>query len=335
VHASDQTDLPAVETTTPPPTARARPITGRVLGLLGLALSLAMPALLPSYLLLTVTISLTLALSAIGLSLLVGSTNQASLGHSAFMGIGAYTTTLLAVHAGVPFELGLIAGAVLAGVGGVLIGIPTLRLHGPYLALATLGFALAVGELLKRGGTLTGGSFGIAVPRGSLLGLELSSGTRLYYVVLACLLVGWCLTWQLSVSMRGLRWKAIGQSNIAAQSFGINLARSKTAAFAFSGVLAGIAGAFYAQAVGYLVPESFGLFLAVALLAIVVVGGAGSYLGTVVAVLALNIPQQLASGVRALPAILYGGSLLLVLAFVPKGIGPPLERLWRRVTGRG
>lgn len=292
----------------------------------------ALPYVVPSYLLTEITIALTFTLAAIGLTVLAGSTKQVSLGHGGFMALGAYVATVLADRAGVSFLAGAVVAAAVAALAGVAIGLPTLRLHGPYLALSTLAFGVAIQQLIAQWDSLTGGSFGMSVPTAAVGPVRFESPIDLYHIVLVFVIAGTWVAANVLRSPTGRKWRAVGQSEIASQVLGLNLALNKTAAFAFSAAFAGVAGALYAQVVGYVAPESFGLFASVFLLAIAVVGGAGSLAGALVAGLALNLPQQIASDVRALPAIIYGVALLAILGLVPAGIGPGFAALRVRWT---
>ena len=244
---------------------------------LGLAL-LVLPALVPTYL---VDISLVFIYGLCGVSLMVlaGYTGLVSLGHAAFLGIGAYAHVYFVQDLGLPWVISVaLAAAVTAGA-GVLVGLPALRMTGVYLSIATLAFALIIQEVLTRWERVTHGLKGRPVDKPVIFGISLAHDAAFYFLCLAALIGGLWLTANLLRAPTGRAWVAIRDSEIAAQSMGVNRARYKTLAFAYSAALMGVAGALFAHKVGFLAPDIFSVLLSIQFLLMVVVGGLGSLHG--------------------------------------------------------
>ena len=239
---------------------------------------LALPVLVPAYL---VDISLVCIYGLCGLSLMVlaGYTGLVSLGHAAFLGIGAYAHVYFAQDLGLPWVVAAALACVLTAAAGVLVGLPALRMTGVYLSIATLAFAIIIQEVLTRWEKVTGGLKGKPVEKAVIFGAYLGSDAAFYFLCLAFLIGGLWLTGNLLRSPTGRAWVAIRDSEIAAQSMGVNLAVYKTIAFAYSAALMGIAGVLFAHHVGFLAPDIFSVLLSIQFLLMVVVGGIGSLHG--------------------------------------------------------
>ena len=268
------------------------------------------------YLLTTVAL---FAMAAIGLNLLVGYTGQISLGHAAFLALGAYGHVILYTM-GAPLPVTIFCGAAIAGVFGLLLGIPALRLEGPYLAIATLGFQVTVDQVLGRWEGLTGGRMGLGVPSPELFGLSLAA-PRTYFL--------WCLAFTVVVvvgvanlarSRVGRAFVAIRDNDLAAEAMGVAVVRYKVMAFALSAFITGLAGALYAHLVDRINPSTFNLLMIIELLVMVVVGGLGSVLGSILgATLLVLLPHAVAS-FRDVQTMLVGAILIAVLLFEPMGM---------------
>jgi branched-chain amino acid transport system permease protein len=273
------------------------------------------------------------SLVAIGLNILVGYTGQISLGHAGFFALGAYTQALLVTQAGLPLPVALPLAGLLAAGFGLLLGLPALRLEGPYLAIATLGFGIAVTQIIGRLDFL-GGRDGLEVPspaftehlRGWLAtsyGPEHAPdapGLAMYLVVIPICAGMTVAAVNLMKSRVGRAFVAIRDSEIAAETIGVNLTATKTAAFAVSAFYTGLAGGLYAHAMGFIDPPSFDLRLSILFLAMVVVGGLGSVLGSHLgAILMTLLPLSLTS-VRNVPEIIIGAILILIILFEPLGL---------------
>ena len=265
-----------------------------------------------------------------GLMLLVGYTGLVSLGHAAFMAIGAYANAILNKY-GVPFPLSILFAALISGVLGSVIGVAALRMTGIYLAVATLAFAVIVEKFIGQGGAFTGGHRGFRVENIEYFGLSLNDPVVFYFVCLLFLLLGiWFLS-NLLRSPTGRAFIAIRDSEISAQTMGIDLVRYKTLSFALSAAITGMAGALYAYKIGYLYPETFTIFTSIKLLMLVVVGGLGSIHGIVYGGMFVSLLPQVIALIRdLLPAIIsqrrglepfvFGAILIAFLVFEPQGI---------------
>ena len=280
------------------------------------------------------TLVLVYAVAALGLNLLVGYCGQISLGHGAFFAIGAYTAAGLTVKAGVPWPLTLPAAALLAFAVGYAFGVPALRLRGPYLALVTLALSVATPPLVKRFDGLTGGVQGMSVPQPAPPGwLPLDPDQYLYLLVLAVAAVLFLLAANLTRGGLGRALVAIRDNERAATTMGVDRARVKTHAFAWSAAYAGVAGALYAFAVGFVAPESFTVALSFGFLAAVVIGGLGTVAGALLGALFIEFVPQYAGDVnQALTGVIFGATLIAVLYLLPGGAAGLLRRLRRALV---
>ena len=298
-------------------------------GCLLLAL-LAAPAMLPNYWLSQLTFILIYAIAGLGLMVLSGYTGLLSIGHAAFLGVGAYTQALFS-QAGLPFPLSLALAGGLSALVGVLIGLPALRVKGIYLAIATLAFGIIVEEVMVRWEGVTGGNNGLMVGAVDLFGIRLATEQSFY---LLCLVV--CALVTLAVlnllrSSTGRAFVAIRDSEVSAQSMGIHLARYKTMSFALSAALVGIAGGLYAHKMRFISPEQFGIVQSIDLLLLIVVGGLGTVHGAFLgAVFLIVMPQLISLGKDWLPpvigqapglqSVVYGVVLMAFVLFEPAGL---------------
>lgn len=291
---------------------------------------LAAPLLLPTYYLSQLSFICIFTVAGAALMLLSGFTGQISLGHAAFLGIGAYTEAILQAK-GMPFMVSLPAAMVLSALVGVAVGLPALRMSGIYLAVATMAFGFIVEEVLTRWDSLTLGNNGMTVAPLSVLGRPLNQEWQLYCVCLSAALASMLLLKNLMRSPTGRAFVAIRDSEISAQSMGIHLARYKTKAFAISAALTGLAGALYAHKVKFLSPDQFGIVLSVEMMMMVIVGGLGSLHGAVFgAIFLVGMPQvvvaikdQLPPHIAQRPGLeltAFGLVLLLFVLFEPLGI---------------
>jgi branched-chain amino acid transport system permease protein len=297
--------------------------------LLGVLLLLA-PWLLSEYLLAQLVFVLIYAIVGLGLMLLAGFTGQFSIGHAAFLGVGAYTEAVLA-NAGWPFPLTLTCSALLSAAVGIVIGLPALRVKGIYLGIATLAFGFIVEEILARWESVTGGNAGLHVKAASFFGWKLDSNIEFYFLCLALTVLSTLVILNLLRSPTGRAFVAIRDSEISAQSMGIHLARYKTLSFALSAALAGLGGALYAHKIQFLSPDQFSIIQSIDLLLMIVVGGLGSVHGAFLgAIFLITLPQLIAIGKDYLPesvgqspglqAVIYGAVLVAFVMFEPHGL---------------
>jgi branched-chain amino acid transport system permease protein len=285
----------------------------------------------------------------IGLNILTGYTGQISLGHGALMAIGGYTTAALAVHEHWRDVWTIPLAGIAAGIVGFLIGLPALRLSGIYLALATFAFAIAIPSLLKKFSGLTGGGQGLRLLEQAPLQVTGLSGTVtvfghsttqnhfLYYLTWGIGLVGFVIAWLIVRGRLGRTFRAVRDSEVAAASSGIDLARTKTLAFAISGVYAGVAGALLAIQAEIVNPLSFSFLLSILLLVGAVVGGLGSLPGMVVGAFFVQYLPDVSTHVSSKPGVpdfVYGAAIIVVMILLPTGVGGLLRRVARPLTTR-
>lgn len=277
------------------------------------------------------------AIAGLGLMLLTGYTGQVSLGHAAFLAIGAYTHGYLLLK-GVPFIVALPVATAATGITGAIVAIPALRLVGIYLAIATLAFLIIVEQIITRWVSVTGGGRGMLIQPVEIFGIALSSPGRFYFVCLTLLLLALLAVMNVLRAPTGRAMLAVRDSEIAARSMGINLARTKATAFGLSAALTGLAGALLAHHTGYISPEAFTLTISIQLLLLIVVGGLGSLHGVIFGAIFVGfLPQGIAllrdvlpTAVGQLPGLepgIFGLILIFFLMFEPHGI----YGQWRKI----
>src|SRR5499433_1416739 len=272
--------------------------------------------------------------SSLRLSLMCG---QLNIGHSAFMSVGAYTSALLAKNLGIPFELSLLGGALLATVVGIVMGYPSLRLRGVYFAMVTVAFVEAIRLIVQIWVSLTRGMSGLSgIPKPSLLGMVLTTKTDQCYLALGLMVVTLLILYKLEYSRLGLIWKSIGMADNLALSLGVNVASYKLLAFVLGCFFAGVAGAFYAHFVRFLFPPEFGFLMATNILVYNIVGGRGHFAGPIAGALFLSLLSEPFRG-SAYETIFFSIAMLLTILFLPGGlITLPAKlgglRWWRRAS---
>jgi branched-chain amino acid transport system permease protein len=265
--------------------------------------AVALPLLVPAY---VSDISLVFIYGLCGLSLMVlaGYTGLVSLGHAAFLGIGAYTHVYVVQDLGLPWIVGVAAATAVTAAAGVVVGAPALRMTGIYLTIATLAFALIIQEVFTQWDTMTGGLRGKPVDKPVVFGVPFVSDQAFYFLCLLFLIGGLWLTANLLRSPTGRAWVAIRDSEIAAQSMGVSLAAYKTMAFAYSAALMGVAGALFSHKIGFMAPDIFSVLLSIQFLLMVVVGGLGSLHGAIFgAVFVAMLPVAISQARDVLPAL--------------------------------
>lgn len=285
------------------------------------------------------------AITAIGLSLLMGYAGQASLGQAVFFAIGAYTAAVLSLH-GAPTVAALLAAPVLAAAAGAAVGIPILRLRGHYLAFATLAFQLIVLSVISNTAFLGGGLGFTAIPALGIGGAGLSSSRGYAWLVWAVTAIAMVLTQNLVRSRPGRALRALATSEVAAESAGIAVVRYKLAVFALSAAYAGLAGGIYAFFIGYLAPDSFPVELSIEFVVMVVIFGLGSVWGALLGAAGISILVQVLNQVGTAPGMpeymptllsyaAYGVALVLIMVFLPAGLLPAFRSLWAAARRRG
>ena len=230
-------------------------------------------------------------IGALGLNLLTGYTGQISLGHGAFLAIGAYTTGLLTGKLGIPFLLSLPLSGLMAATLGMIVGIPSLRLKGLYLALGTLAFGFIV-EYIIFHWDLTQGDMGMAVKRIGIGGFTIKTQQHYFYLIMSFAALAAICAKNLVRTKIGRNFIAIRDRDTAAEAMGIPLAKYKVMAFAVSSFYAGVAGCLMAHYQKWIVPGSFDISLSIAYIAMIILGGLGSILGSIMgAILITGIPH--------------------------------------------
>lgn len=234
------------------------------------------------------------ALAAIGLNILMGKAGQVSLGHAGFFGIGAYAVAIGPAHLGLPSFASLLIGALLSAVLAYLVGRPILRLKGHYLAIATLGLGVLVALAITTESRWTGGPDGMPVAKLVIFGWRASGSDTWYWITAGMLLVGTWLAFNLDDTPTGRAFRALHDSEIAARVAGIDVNRFKLQAFVIAAVYASLAGSALALMNGFVNPDQAGFLHSVEMVTMVVLGGLGSVIGSIVgAAVLIMLPQAL------------------------------------------
>jgi branched-chain amino acid transport system permease protein len=294
------------------------------------------PYLLGSFVLSYLTIILFTLVGVLGLTVLTGFTGLISLGHVGFLMLGGYSYAIGVTRLGLPPELALVLSAVVPAVFGLVVGIPSLRLHGLYLAITTLAFSHIVSASILAGGKFTGAGRGIMLTRPKMLGIDLSSDRAFYWFCLVMCILAVLVTLNLRRSYVGRALVAIRDNDIAARTMGINLVRFKLLAFLVSAALTGLAGALMGMYLSIVSVEGYPFLLSIEALAIVIVGGLGSVLGAVfgtIFIVALpelfslltswlggRMQDVMTSSAHEIKSVLYGLAIIGFLRFDPRGL---------------
>ncbi|MGE0315226.1 MAG: branched-chain amino acid ABC transporter permease [Lautropia sp.] len=271
----------------------------------------------PTYL---ISLALINVVSALGLNLLTGNSGQISLCHTSFMAIGAYGSTLMSTHFGLPFWLAVPAAAACSALVGAALGYPASRLSGLYLALATLGFLQIVQLGIEELSDITGGVSGLKVPGPVVVpGLPVSEYAMFLIILAVCVAAIW-MTGNLLRSQIGRELNAVRQSPHAAAALGVSVARVRLSAFAMAAAYAGVAGGLMANLVGFIDPIEFGISAALRHITFIVVGGMGSVAGSVIGATVLSGLPELLRPVKEYGDVIYTVILLFFLLFMPRGL---------------
>ena len=280
------------------------PIAKWAAGFFLLLFVLVVPLVLHEYYLTVFNLVFIAIVGALGLNILVGYTGQISIGHAAFMSVGAYTAANFAVKLGLPFWLTLPLGGLMAALIGAIVGIPSLRIKGTYLAIATLASQLIIEWIINHTPMISGGAAAsIEVPRPALFGYQLKTQGQLYYFTLFFAILAIIATMNLVRSRIGRAFVAIRDQDIAAEIIGINIFRYKLLAFAISSFYAGVCGVLYTYYFGIANYEAFQIGVSIDYLAMIIIGGLGSVLGTILgAIFVQTLPIVIRIGVETLGA---------------------------------
>lgn len=312
-----------------------------VVAIFGLPLVLRSPTYLHILILLYLYAYLTTSWNLVG-----GFAGVLPLGHAAFFGVGAYTSTVLYLQYGISPWLGMVVGGIIASVVGVIIGLPTFKMRGAYFALATIAFGEGVRVMVENIDYL--GPFNLNGPRGlqipplnvGLANLMFTNKEPYYYIILVMLIAVLALTWAVSRSKLGFYLNAGGEEPEAAMSLGVNVARCKLIAMAISTFLTALAGAFYAQLTLFIHPKSvISLDLSFEIAFIALIGGRGSIAGPVLGALLLRPVSDFSriyfgATLPGLHLIIFGTVLILVMIYQPRGLQEPLTRAYHGIVDR-
>jgi len=304
------------------------------------------PATMDEYYLSVLNLIFIAVVGALGLNIIVGYAGQISIGHGAFMSVGAYTAANLAVHLGLPFWLTLPAGGLMAAVIGAIVGMPSLRIKGLYLAIATLAGQLIIEWTINHVPAISGGAqASIQIDRPSLGGFVFNTQGRLYFFLLFFTIVAIVATLNLVRSRIGRAFIAVRDQDIAAEIIGINIFRYKLLAFAISSFYAGVCGVLYTYYFGVANYEAFQLIVSIDYLAMIIIGGLGSILGSIFGAIFVTLlpivlrlllqdvgslffsESELANVISGTRLAVFGGLIIFFLIVEPEG----LNRLWRNI----
>ncbi len=322
------------------------PITKYTAGFFLVLFFLIVPQLMHEYYLSIFNLIFIAIVGALGLNILVGYTGQISIGHAAFMSVGAYTAANLATRLDLPFWVTLPAGGLMAAAIGLLVGIPSLRIKGTYLAIATLASQLIIEWIINHTPAISGGaSASLEVARPKIFGNELSSQGELYYFTLTFAVLAIIATMNLVRSRVGRAFVAIRDQDIAAEIIGINIFKYKLLAFAISSFYAGVCGVLYTYYFGIANYEAFQIVVSIDYLAMIIIGGLGSILGTILgAIFVTALPvfirlmveafggyiwdtAALSAVAASMRLVIFGALIIFFLVVEPEG----LARLWRNI----
>lgn len=274
-----------------------------------------------AYALRTCILALIYIVLALSLNFVVGFAGQLSMGHAAFYAVGAYTTAILTVDFKVPFWMALALSGVVSAIFGFLIGIPTLRLKGDYLAIVTIGFSEILRLVLINWTSFTKGPAGIpGIPSPTIFGLNLGTNTGYYYILLVLAIITIFISNRLLNSRLGRGLIAIKDDEIAAEAMGINPTFLKMLAFVLGAAIAGIAGGIFASFIHYVNPDNFTYAESVVMLTMVVLGGVGSVPGIVVGAIILAVLPEALRGISTYRYAIYGILLVMMMIVRPQGI---------------
>jgi branched-chain amino acid transport system permease protein len=271
----------------------------------------------PAYIL---NLSAIFSIVSVALNLLTGYSGQVSLGHAGFLLVGEYVSALLTVKLGLTFWLALPLTGIFAGLLGLVIGLPAVRLSGNLLAIATLGFGLAVPEVILKWSNLTNGATGLSPVRPHIGSFPLNADLYYYYLIFGCLVFEILVVRNLLRQKTGRAWQAIRDRERAAVSVGISVERYKVTSFMLSAGFSGIAGSLYAHYLNFVSPGDFSMEDSFMFLAMIVLGGLGSIGGAVLGAVLLTIIEQVSGTFGHFSVIIVGAVMLLSVLFFPGGL---------------
>jgi branched-chain amino acid transport system permease protein len=316
-----------------------------LLSIVALALLVPLTLLPNSYAMRVLILVVLFAAMGQAWNLVTGLTNQVSLGHAAFFGIGAYTSMLLLINYGISPWVGMLVGGIIAAAISLFLSYPTLRLRGHYFALATLGFGEAVRIVANSWGDLTGGPLGLSAPilsGNNIAMLQFRNAYFYYYITLAALILVSAVLWLIKTRRLGYYLMAVRENQDAAEVIGVNTTQVKVRMMTLSAFITAMLGALYAQYTSFIDPSSvFGLVSISVFMALTcIVGGLGTVWGPIVGA-ALLIPLQEFSSVllggqeAGLSDLFYGVLLIVIILTMPRGLTPAVQAIALQLTQRG
>ena len=303
---------------------------------------LLLPLFVRDYILYVTNMIFIFIVGAIGLNILVGFTGQISIGHGAFVAVGAYTSAILTTKLGLPFWIALPIGGFVAAFIGMIFGIPSLRIKGLYLAIATLAAQFIIEYTIVHWERLTNGITGISVPSPNLFGFFFDNDRKFYYLLLGFAVAAIVSGRNIFRTRIGRAFIAIRDRDISAELIGVDIFKYKLLAFGISSFYAGVAGSLWGHYTNVITPEHFTIVLSIDYLAMIIIGGLGSILGTVFGVVFMIIIPELLTTVgillkstfgeittliSAIKGLVFGVTIILFLIFEPDG----LSEIWRRI----
>ena len=322
------------------------PIARWTVAAIAVLMFLILPLILHEYYLSIINLVSIAVVGALGLNILVGYTGQISIGHGAFMSVGAYTAANLVVRLDLPFWVALPAGGLMAAAIGAVVGIPSLRIKGLYLAIATLAGQLIIEWVINHVTWISGGvQASIQMPRPRLFGHEIATQTEMYFFLLFFVVLAVVGTMNLVRSRIGRAFIAIRDQDIAAEIIGIDIFRYKLLAFGISSFYAGVTGVLYTYYLGIANYEQFQINVSIDYLAMIIIGGLGSVLGSIFGAIFVTLlpiasrlvmeafggmifsQQAVLNIIPNLRLILFGVLIIVFLVVEPEG----LNRLWRNI----
>ncbi|OQB47730.1 MAG: High-affinity branched-chain amino acid transport system permease protein LivH [Firmicutes bacterium ADurb.Bin153] len=294
----------------------------RVINILVLVLAVALPLIINDRYFTTIAINCALySVLALSLNLITGYMGVTSLGHAAFYGIGAYTAAILATRLNLNFFFTFMLSAVMAGLFGFLLGLPTLRIKGRYFAIVTLGFCEITRIVELNWMSLTRGPMGIPfIPSFIIFGKRYSAPIYKYFVILGLLLVTIYIVSAIINSRTGRAVRAIKDDELASEVNGINVFRYRLVIFSISSAIAGVAGAFYAHHMSFIDPKAFTFDQSILMLSMIILGGMGSIQGSIMGAIALAAAPELLRGLIEYRQIIYGALIVFMVITRPSGL---------------
>lgn len=300
-----------------------------VLTVVGLVLVLALPALVTSsyHLRLANLVGIYLLL-VLGLNFILGYAGQLSFAQVGFFGIGSYTAAILTADYGASFWIGLVAGAAVAGLSALLIGIPTLKLRGHYFAFGTFAFSEVVRLVAVNWGSLTHGASGLSgIPAPSIGDFQFDTDASFYYLVVFFALLGLIVSVRIERSKIGRALFAIRESELAAEAMGIRTRHAKQTAFTLSAVFAGVAGALYGPLNTVISPDVYSFDVSVIVLVSLLLGGSGIIPGAILGTILIVLLPEWLRFLNEYYMMIYGAGIVLLMVFMPQGLMGLLENL--------